>query len=96
MPRSPPQQPQRGRLLGTAIARGFRGVPIDEALQQPLMLRVFGLSRSLLRRYYGQRNLHPITISCNRRKPLVGTARSRDVFLQSLEEYRFEVIPAAT
>src|SRR5581483_5170324 len=61
-----------------------------------IMLRVLQLSRSPLRRYYGQGDLHFITTSCCRRKPLLGTAHSRDVFLKSLEQirqqYRFDVI----
>jgi putative transposase len=49
-----------------------------------------------LRRYYGDGDLHFITTSCYRRKPLLGTARARDIFLQVLEQvrrrYRFDVI----
>jgi len=49
-----------------------------------------------LRRYYGQRDLHFITTSCYRRKPLLGTARARDIFLEVLElvrrRYGFDVI----
>ena len=49
-----------------------------------------------LRRYYGQGDLHFIMTSCYRRKPLLGTARARDVFLKVLEQvrrrYRFDVI----
>lgn len=49
-----------------------------------------------LRRYYGQGDLHFITTSCFRRKPLLGTARARDVFLRALEQvrrrYSFDVI----
>ena len=54
------------------------------------------LRRNPLRRYYGQGDLHFITTSCYRRKPLLGTARARDVFLTVLEQvrrrYRFDVI----
>ena len=54
------------------------------------------LHRSPLRRFYGQGDLHFITTSCYRRKPLLGTARARDVFLRCLEKirrlYRFDVI----
>ena len=54
------------------------------------------LPRHPLRRYYGQRDLHFITTSCYRRKPLPGTARARDTFLEVLElvrrRYGFDVI----
>ncbi|MBV9075725.1 MAG: transposase [Acidobacteria bacterium] len=49
-----------------------------------------------MRRFYGQGDLHFITSSCYRRKPLLGTARARDIFLELLEEvrrrFRFDVI----
>jgi putative transposase len=51
--------------------------------------------RSPLRRFYGQGDQHFITTSCYRRKPLLGTARARDVFLAVLEQvrrrFRFDV-----
>ena len=54
------------------------------------------LRRSRLRRFYGQGDLHFVTSSCYRRKPLLGTARARDIFLELLEEvrrrFRFDVI----
>ncbi|MFL6436915.1 MAG: REP-associated tyrosine transposase [Terriglobales bacterium] len=60
------------------------------------MLRVYQLPRAPLRRHYGQGDLHFITTSCYRRKPLLGTARARDVFLKALEQvrrqYDFDVI----
>jgi len=43
---------------------------------------------SSLRRFYGSGDLHFITASCYRREPLLGTARRRDLFLQSLEKIR--------
>jgi putative transposase len=49
-----------------------------------------------LKRYYGTGDLHFITCSCYRRKPWLGTARRRDLFLKILEEtrqrYRFVVL----
>ena len=54
------------------------------------------LRRSRLRRFYGQGDLHFITTSCYRRKPLLGTTRARDVCLDILEQvrrrFRFDVI----
>ena len=41
-----------------------------------------------LKRYYGNDDLHFITGSCYRRKPLLGTARRRDLFLTVLEQVR--------
>jgi REP-associated tyrosine transposase len=41
-----------------------------------------------LHRYYGAGYLHFITTSCYRRRPLLGTARNRDLFLQVLEQVR--------
>jgi putative transposase len=49
-----------------------------------------------LKRYYGAGNLHFITCSCYQRKPWLGTARRRDLFLAILEQvrqrYRFVVL----
>jgi len=49
-----------------------------------------------LRRYYGAGYLHFITTSCYQRGPLLGTARSRHLFLKVLEgvrrRYRFVVV----
>jgi putative transposase len=51
---------------------------------------------SRLKRYYTARDLHFITCSCYRRRPLLGTARRRDVFLKILEQtrqrYQFVVV----
>ena len=51
---------------------------------------------SRLKRYYTARDLHFITCSCYRRRPLLGTARRRDLFLKILEEtrqrYQFVVV----
>jgi putative transposase len=44
--------------------------------------------RNKLERRYGQRQLHFITCSCYRRRPLLGTARKRDTFLRILNEVR--------
>ena len=41
-----------------------------------------------LHRYYGARNLHFLTCSCYQRRPLLGTARGRDLFLAILEQTR--------
>jgi putative transposase len=41
-----------------------------------------------LRRHYGGQHLHFITASCYRRRPLLGTARRRDLFLRLFEEVR--------
>jgi len=41
-----------------------------------------------LRRYYGARDLHFITCSCYRRRPVLGTAYRRDLLLEVLEEVR--------
>ena len=52
--------------------------------------------RNPLRRYYGDGDLHFITTSCHRRRPLLGAARSRDTFLAVFEQvrrrYQFDVI----
>ena len=49
--------------------------------------RSFAL-RNRLERRCGQHHLHFITCSCYRRRPLLGTARERDVFLRILDEVR--------
>jgi putative transposase len=41
-----------------------------------------------LHRYYGAGYLHFITTSCYQRRPLLGTAQNRDLFLQVLESVR--------
>ena len=41
-----------------------------------------------LHRYYGSGHFHFITSSCYHRRPLLGTARRRDLFLKILEEVR--------
>jgi putative transposase len=41
-----------------------------------------------LHRYYGSGYLHFITTSCYQRRPLLGTAQNRDLFLQVLEQVR--------
>jgi len=51
---------------------------------------------SRLKRYYTGRDLHFITCSCYRRRPLLGTERRRDLFLKVLEQtrqrYQFVVV----
>jgi hypothetical protein len=44
--------------------------------------------KNRLERRYGQRQLHFITCSCYRRRPLLGTTRKRDAFLKILDEVR--------
>jgi putative transposase len=44
--------------------------------------------RNKLERRYGQQQLHFITCSCYRRRPLLGTPRKRDAFLRILNEAR--------
>ena len=41
-----------------------------------------------LKRYYGAHDLHFITCSCYRRRPLLATAHRRDLLLELLEEVR--------
>lgn len=49
-----------------------------------------------LKRFYGVGDLHYITFSCYQRRPLLGSAQSRDLFLKVLEQvrrrYQFVVI----
>ena len=44
--------------------------------------------RNPLRRYYGRGDLHFVTFSCYRRRPLLGTRRTRDRFVAILNEVR--------
>ena len=52
--------------------------------------------RNPLRRLYGGGDLHFITTSCYRRRPFLGTPKSRDIFLDVFEQvrkrYRFDVM----
>jgi REP element-mobilizing transposase RayT len=41
-----------------------------------------------LHRYYGAGYSHSITTSCYQRRPLLGTPRSRDLFLEVMEQIR--------
>ena len=41
-----------------------------------------------LERHYGAKDLHFITSSCYRRRPMLGTAMRRDLFLEVLEQVR--------
>jgi putative transposase len=41
-----------------------------------------------LHRYHGSGHLHFITSSCYRRRPLLDTARRRNLFLEILEQVR--------
>src|SRR3989304_1088523 len=49
-----------------------------------------------LKRYYGAGNLHFITCSCYQRRPLLGWARARNLFVRLLDEtrgrYRFSLV----
>ena len=44
--------------------------------------------RNPLKRHYGQGDLHFVTFSCYRRRPLLGTPRARDIFVKILDEIR--------
>jgi REP element-mobilizing transposase RayT len=44
--------------------------------------------RNPLRRYYGRGDLHFVTFSCYRRRPLLGTRRARDRFVKILDQVR--------
>jgi putative transposase len=41
-----------------------------------------------LKRYYGLGHVHFITVSCDRRRPLLGTAHQRNAFVRTLGEVR--------
>lgn len=45
-----------------------------------------------LHRYYGARYLHFITTSCYQRRPVLGSERTRDLFLQVLERVRMRYL----
>lgn len=44
--------------------------------------------RNPLKRYYGRGDLHFVTFSCYRRRPLLGTRRARDRFVKILDQVR--------
>ena len=44
--------------------------------------------RNPLRRYYGRGDLHFVTFSCYRRRPLLGARRARDRFVKILDQVR--------
>ncbi len=45
-------------------------------------------SRNPLKRYFGRGDLHFVTFSCYRRRPYLGTVRSRNRFVKILDEIR--------
>jgi putative transposase len=61
---------------------GFKGADFDFA---SLRMRV---QRHPLVRIYGRRDLHFITFSCYRRRPFLGSVRSRNRFVKILDEVR--------
>ena len=77
---------------------GTVGVPLLRSLQGRVRCcRYHGfVMPSGLHRSYGAHHLHFITCSCCRRLPFMSTARSRDLFLSTLEQmrqrYRFVVV----
>ena len=44
--------------------------------------------RNPLQRFYGRGDLHFVTFSCYRRRPLLGSARARNCFVKMLEQVR--------
>ena len=44
--------------------------------------------KSKLKRYYRRKDLHFITFSCYQRKPFLGSAHARNVFVKILGEVR--------
>jgi putative transposase len=44
--------------------------------------------RNPLQRFYGRGDLHFVTFSCYRRRPLLGTRRARDGFVKILDQVR--------
>jgi putative transposase len=48
----------------------------------------FSSMRNPLQRHYGRGDLHFVTFSCYRRRPLLGTARARNRFVRILDEVR--------
>ena len=49
---------------------------------------VFSFMRNKLKRYYGRKDRHFITFSCYQRKPLLGSAQGRSMFVRILGEVR--------
>ena len=49
---------------------------------------LFSAMRYPLKRFYGRGDLHFVTFSCYRRRPLLGTRRARDRFVKILDEMR--------
>jgi putative transposase len=60
---------------------GFKGADFD-------FTSVMRITRHLLKRFYGRRDLHFVTFSCYRRRPYLGAARARNRFVEILDEVR--------
>ena len=46
------------------------------------------MKKNKLKRYYGRKDLHFVTFSCYERRPLLGSARARNLFVKILAEVR--------
>ena len=78
--RSFPGSPKRSRVLGW-----MRRVRI---LRLSVIFARLDTNRNPLERRYGERHLHFITCSCYGRRPLLGSAKNRDIFLEEFDAVR--------
>ena len=76
-----PFVPSRSGTVGALLLRSVQG-GCDAAGTMGVVMP------SGLHRTYGAHHLHFITCSCYRRLPFMSTARSRDLFLSTLEQMR--------
>ena len=77
----------------TAAAKG--GLTNSSTLTLEGSIKFLSMPKGL-RRFYGGGDLHYITCSCYQRKPFLGSASRRDLFLKIFEEvrqkYEFQVV----
>ena len=74
-----------------SISSGYEPCEVRELGAAPLWfsrVRVLTLMRNPLKRYYGLGDLHFVTFSCYRRRPLLATPRARNCFVKILDRVR--------
>jgi REP element-mobilizing transposase RayT len=85
------------RLSGVAMQSALPILCLASLVTDPILTIDYPAQvPSHLKRYYTGRDLPFITCSCYRRRPLLGSARRRDLFLRVLEQtrqrYQFVVV----
>jgi putative transposase len=75
---------------GCSIPFGYEACRVRIWVPHPWFgrVRVLTLQRNPLKRHYGRGDLHFVTFSCYRRRPLLSKAHARDCFVKTLDLVR--------